>query len=123
MTSAFKATGAFAREIVAKRTAVTASISTALTLLLAFHVVSVGLSDTLTSAVAGGINVLAAVVAVLWSRDGVTPSDPALAPKSTAGEALAPVVGTSDRTPSSDAKRQSTHATQRPTNSPPRSTT
>lgn len=89
--------GSLAREIVAKRVTITAAVSAALDLALAEHWVSVSLSAHATSWLAIGLNGVAAVVGVLWSRDATTPADPALNPTSVAGEALVAIAGSAPR--------------------------
>lgn len=93
----YKRAGGFAREIVAKRLAVTNTVGGGVSALLLTHVISVGQSDRITAAIAGGFALLANLVGVLWARDGVTPADPALDPTSNAGEALIPLPGSSTR--------------------------
>lgn len=89
--------GRVAREIVVKRLFVTSTVATGLNVLLAEHVVSVRASHGVTTYLGVGLNVLGVLVGALWSRDGTTPADVALAPVSSAGEALAPVAGSSAR--------------------------
>jgi hypothetical protein len=77
--------GRWAREVVARRAL---AVSTA-TALIHAAVVIWALPPTLEAqapvAVGSAIDLLGVLVLVLWSRTGVTPADPALAPKATDG--------------------------------------
>jgi hypothetical protein len=82
--------GRWAREIVARRAL---AVSTA-TALIHAAVVIWALPPTLETqapvAVGSVIDMLGVLVLVLWSRTGVTPADPALAPTAMDGRALVP---------------------------------
>lgn len=79
----------WAREVVAQR----ALIVTAGTALVHAAVVIWALPPTLDATapvvVGSAIDLVGVLAAVLWARAGVTPADPALAPKSADGEAFA----------------------------------
>ena len=79
-----------AREIVAKRVTILALIPT-------LYALAVGLgwnppwsSEQAVSLVGGGLTVLAAVVAIFWTRKDVTPADPQLQPTTKNGTPLIP---------------------------------
>jgi len=91
--------GRWAREIVAKR----ALIVGIATLLLGAAVSYGWLDDAQQAGIAKGVDlaltVLGLVVAAFWARSGVTPADPALAPKAADGRPLVPEGSTLARPP------------------------
>jgi len=91
--------GRWAREIVAKR----ALIVGVATLLLGAAVSYGWLTGAQQAGIAKGIDlaltVLGLAVAAYWARSGVTPADPALAPKTTDGRLLVPEGSTLARPP------------------------
>lgn len=84
----YRKVGGFAREIIAKRTAITTVVSVGLGVLYERHIVSLDVSNHVGHYVVIGLGALGSVVSVLWSRGGVTPADLKLNPTSSAGKAL-----------------------------------
>jgi hypothetical protein len=80
--------GKLAREIVAKRAAVTAAVATAASIATSYHWITPGVSTYANTWVTRGIDLLAVIIGGAWIRSGVTPADPALAPESSTGAAL-----------------------------------
>jgi len=81
-------TGSLAREIVAKRTAIVAGATTIAGALVTFGVIPLDLSTRGLGVLVGALGVLSAVVSAVWTRQGVTPADPLLAPTSSGGVPL-----------------------------------
>lgn len=77
-----------AREIVAKRIAITSAVGIVLALLVQLDVIPIGWSQTAQTWVSAVLLALSQLVGIVWTRDGVTPADPALAPMSSAGVRL-----------------------------------
>lgn len=77
-----------AREIVAKRALILAALAAVLHVGVTAGWLPGDISEGAEQAVAGVIDAVAAVGAIVWIRSGVTPADPALAPRSTAGALL-----------------------------------
>lgn len=73
------------REIVAKRAGITAAIGIGLGLMVQLGVIPLDLSAQVEGKVTLILAALAAMSGIVWTRQGVTPANPALAPTSANG--------------------------------------
>jgi hypothetical protein len=74
-------TGTFAREIVAKRAGITTMLSALIGVGVTTGVIPTDLGARASGYVVVGFGILSSLVGILWARQGVTPSNPALSPK------------------------------------------
>lgn len=80
--------GRWAREIVARRALIVGVATLILGAAVSYGWLTGAQQAGIAKAVDLTLTVLALVVATFWARSGVTPADPALAPKSADGEAF-----------------------------------
>lgn len=85
MTKLVDELGGLAREIVAKRLAIVAAVTAAVSVAASYGWITPGVGDYATSWITRALDALGVIVGVFWARQGVTPADPALAPTSAHG--------------------------------------
>lgn len=80
--------GRFARAVAARRASITAAVTMVLEQLVAFRLITPSISTSTGHYLEWALGAAGFLGGLKWVHAGVTPADPALAPRSAAGEQL-----------------------------------